>query len=70
LVFLLSRDFNLSFCLYYICPVAEGVDVKVRALVPVMIQVPRVVGTCFLKNELIILYEVVFLKAVKCSGDM
>ena len=61
----------MSCCVYYICPLAEGVDVKVRALVLVMmIQVPRVVETCFIKNELIILYEVVFLKAVKCSGDM
>jgi hypothetical protein len=43
---------------------------KVRALVPVvMTQVPRVVETCF-SNELIILYEVVCLKAVKWSEDM
>jgi hypothetical protein len=44
--------------------------VKVRALVlVVMIQVPRVVETCF-SNELIILYEVVFRKDVECSEDM
>jgi hypothetical protein len=44
------RDIHFNCCLYYRCPLAEGVDVKVRALVlVVMIQVPRVVQTCFLK---------------------
>lgn len=45
---------------------AEGVDVKVTALVlVVMIQVPRVVETRL--KKLIILYEVVFFKAAICS---